>query len=146
MGGLRISYIWGLHGYGAGPMAPIASQPMAPTCVESSEWLQRVPSHQNYMRPVWRLPWPGSRGVRGLCTHSTGVPRSSNTTPSEEPTVGLYLGPCGSPRGSLYTLYMHDRLVVDWLNGISFETLGGVPREQKIFKGHLPRVMYHQVY
>ena len=23
---------------------------------------------------------------------------------------------------------------------------GGVPREQNILKGHLPRVMYHQVY
>ena len=28
-----------------------------------------------------------------------------------------------------------------WLNG-----LGGVPREQKMLKGHLPRVIYHQVY
>ena len=25
-------------------------------------------------------------------------------------------------------------------------SLGGVPREQKILKGHLPRVIYHQVY
>ena len=25
-------------------------------------------------------------------------------------------------------------------------SLGGVPREQKMLKGHLPRVMYHQVY
>ena len=24
--------------------------------------------------------------------------------------------------------------------------LGGVPREQKMLKGHLPRVIYHQVY
>ena len=24
--------------------------------------------------------------------------------------------------------------------------LGGVPREQKLLKGHLPRVIYHQVY
>jgi len=24
--------------------------------------------------------------------------------------------------------------------------LGGVPREQKMLKGHLPRVMHHQVY
>ena len=24
--------------------------------------------------------------------------------------------------------------------------LGGVPREQKILKGHLPRVLYHPVY
>ena len=34
-----------------------------------------------------------------------------------------------------------DRLRVDWLNG-----LGEVPREQKILKGHLPRVVYHQIY
>ena len=26
------------------------------------------------------------------------------------------------------------------------EALGGVPREQRMLKGHLPRVMYHQVY
>jgi len=25
-------------------------------------------------------------------------------------------------------------------------SLGGVPREQEMLKGHLPRVMYHQVY
>ena len=25
-------------------------------------------------------------------------------------------------------------------------SLGGVPREQKLFKGHLPRVIYHRVY
>jgi len=24
--------------------------------------------------------------------------------------------------------------------------LGGVPREQKMLKGHLPKVIYHQVY
>jgi len=28
----------------------------------------------------------------------------------------------------------------------STDSLGGVPREQKMLKGHLPRVMYHQVY
>ena len=28
-----------------------------------------------------------------------------------------------------------------WLSG----SLGGVPREQKVLKGHLPRVEYHQV-
>ena len=33
-----------------------------------------------------------------------------------------------------------DRLMVGWLNGV-----GGVPREHKMLKGHLPRVMYHQV-
>ena len=35
-----------------------------------------------------------------------------------------------------------DRLRVGWLNG----SYSGVPREQKIFKGHLPRIMHHQVY
>ena len=44
-----------------------------------------------------------------------------------------------------------DRLRVGWLNRFSFITstgasLGGVPREQKMLKGHLPRVIYHQVY
>ena len=27
----------------------------------------------------------------------------------------------------------------------TFRVLGGVPREQKMLKGHLPRVKYHQV-
>jgi len=35
-----------------------------------------------------------------------------------------------------------DRLRVGWLNGF----LGGVPRAQKMLKGHLPRVIYHQIY
>ena len=35
------------------------------------------------------------------------------------------------------------------LNGFSFvidSGLGGVPREQMMLKGHLPRVIHHQVY
>ena len=42
-----------------------------------------------------------------------------------------------------------DRPRVGWLNGFSFiASTGacGVPREQKMLKGHLPRVIYHQVY
>ena len=34
-------------------------------------------------------------------------------------------------------------LLVTFTHGTS---LGGVPREQKMLKGHLPRVIYHQVY
>ena len=37
-----------------------------------------------------------------------------------------------------------DRLRVGLLTGFSF--MGGVPREQKMLKGHLPRIIYHQVY
>ena len=37
-----------------------------------------------------------------------------------------------------------DRLRVGWLNGFSFITSTGA--EQKMLKGHLPRVVYHQVY
>ena len=29
---------------------------------------------------------------------------------------------------------------------MDLESLGGVPRVQKMLKGHLPRVMYHQAY
>ena len=32
------------------------------------------------------------------------------------------------------------------LNSWVIPCLGGVPREQKMLKGHLPRVIYHQVY
>jgi len=39
-----------------------------------------------------------------------------------------------------------DRLRVGWLNGYLIHYIGGVPREQKMLKGHLPRVIYHQVY
>ena len=38
--------------------------------------------------------------------------------------------------------YHADRLRDHTLAG----PLGGVPREQKMLKGHLPRVIYHQVY
>jgi len=30
--------------------------------------------------------------------------------------------------------------------GVSFIASAGVPREQKMLKGHLPRVIYRQVY
>ena len=38
-----------------------------------------------------------------------------------------------------------DQLRVGWLDGFSSNssTLEGVPREQEILKGHLPRVIYH---
>jgi len=36
------------------------------------------------------------------------------------------------------TFVARERLRVGWL--------GGVPREQKMLKGHLPRVIHHQVY
>ena len=45
------------------------------------------------------------------------------------------------PRSSA-AVSQRDRLRVGWLNRF----LGGVPREQKMLKGHLPRVIYHQVY
>jgi len=32
------------------------------------------------------------------------------------------------------------------LVGSTGTSLGGVPREQKMLRGHLPRVIYHQVY
>ena len=45
-------------------------------------------------------------------------------------------------------LFEVQELRVGWLNGLSFSisTGAGVPREQRILKGHLPRVIYHQVY
>jgi len=45
----------------------------------------------------------------------------------------------------LKSISRYDRLGVGWLNGF-WASLGGVPREQKMLKGHLPRVIYHQVY
>ena len=30
--------------------------------------------------------------------------------------------------------------------GFRVDDMGGVPREQKMLKGYLPRVIYHQVY
>ena len=47
----------------------------------------------------------------------------------EEDISGLRRGLCG---------------VID--SGLVGSTVGGVPREQKMLKGHLPRVIYHQVY
>ena len=37
-------------------------------------------------------------------------------------------------------------LIDSVLVGSSETSLGGVPREQKMLKGHLPRVIHHQVY
>ena len=31
-------------------------------------------------------------------------------------------------------------------SGLVGSTVGGIPREQKMLQGHLPRVRYHQVY
>jgi hypothetical protein len=36
--------------------------------------------------------------------------------------------------------------VVDWGGTHSWTSLEGVPREQKMLKGHPLRVIYHQVY
>jgi len=41
---------------------------------------------------------------------------------------------CGADSNSIKTFF------------IQLEDMGGVPREQKMLKGHLPRVIYHQVY
>ena len=30
------------------------------------------------------------------------------------------------------------------VKGVGLKEVGGVPREQKMLKGHLPRVIYHQ--
>ena len=36
--------------------------------------------------------------------------------------------------------------MVTWSYGCDRLTLGGVPREQKMLKGHISRAIYHQVY
>ena len=46
--------------------------------------------------------------------------------------------------GGYAGLIINDRLRVGWLN--RFSSPGGVPLEQKMLKGHLPRVIYHQVH
>ena len=46
----------------------------------------------------------------------------------------------GSPQPRPRTPSVSDRLRVGWLDGFSF--LGGLPREKKLLKGHLPRVVY----
>ena len=59
--------------------------------------------------------------------------QSEETAPAKLPGVPRRKE---SPFGS-------DRLRVGRLNGWA---LGGVPRVQKMLKGHLPRVIYHQGY
>jgi len=51
---------------------------------------------------------------------------------------------CESALGWVYLLRKWTEWVFPWL--IEKRTLGGVPREQKMFKGHLPRVIYRQGY
>jgi len=50
------------------------------------------------------------------------------------------------PAGSLLGVVGQDRVRALPTTPASDTALGGVPREQKMLKGHLPRVMYHQVY
>ena len=37
-------------------------------------------------------------------------------------------------------------LAAETIIGVPLPSLGGILREQKMLKGHLPRVIYHQVY
>ena len=55
--------------------------------------------------------------------------------------TGSGLGVAARPRHAVNNYDAIDRLRVGLLN-----ELGGVPREQKMLKGHLPRDIYHQVY
>ena len=65
----------------------------------------------------------GPRGSGGfLCARYTCIMRGPKGVPE-----------VGGQRG--FMVSSHDRLRV-----------GGVPREQEMLKGHLPRVVYHQVY
>jgi len=50
-----------------------------------------------------------------------------------------------SNSGDLRTLFLVREQGIQYKSNAHLR-LGGVPREQKILKGHLPRVMHHQVY
>ena len=52
---------------------------------------------QQLERHLETLLWNGKRPENGELV--TGVPHSSETPPSWDPTVGLYLGSYGGPRG-----------------------------------------------
>ena len=62
-------------------------------------------------------------------------------TKQRDPESGQVSPPPPPPYGDLL-LSLGDRLRFGWLNGFT----GGVPREHKMLKGYLPRVIYHQVH
>ena len=68
-----------------------------------------------------------------LAGHYLVSPMASNRTPFSR---GLFMGRVHNGIG--------PQRPEAWVK-VDIE-LGGVPREQKMLKGHLPRVIYHQVY
>jgi Leucine-rich repeat (LRR) protein len=57
---------------------------------------------------------------------------------------GIAPRPNAPPSLFSFAFQFRERLRVGWLN--RFSPLGGVPRELKMLRGYLLRVMYHQVY
>ena len=57
---------------------------------------------------------------------------------------------CATIRHTQPTIYTAQKPFLSYVRVIdpklAGSSLGGVPREQKMLKGHLPRVVYHQVY
>ena len=73
--------------------------------------------------------------------------------------VGNLKGTSGFAGGAIFGNFPHILCMIDsgLVGSTDFHSshpqghepgtsLGGVPREQKMLKGHLPRVIYHQVY
>jgi hypothetical protein len=100
---------------GRRPGGPEEPAPRRPPRIE--QWLQRHPEAGSSW-PSWpkashtqghgpeettpRRPPQASERVGGL----TGVPRSLETTPPQDPTVALCLGTCGDPGGvGILSLY-----------------------------------------
>ena len=84
---------------------------------------------------------------RGRCRHPqprSGA-RAGNSPPPTRP--GLLFAPA---RVYLVLKRVREDLSDSWVSRfrgfLRGTSLGGVPREQKMLKGHLPRVIYHQVY
>ena len=87
------------------------------------------------------------------CTRAASEPYTPNPRPSTRPrslitsrmvqnSPILLLRSSGLPRGFRGAESVLSRGFVSKPQS----ALGGVPRQQKMLKGHLPRVIYHQVY
>jgi len=110
--------------------------------------------------PLCSQAGPSRSRERGVPPHaSIRCPANSAKMRRSMPDSGLGLSPfsdesrekllsCSISLGSSVQLpeempESHDWWVNSWSDRLRF--VGGVPREQKMLKGHLPRVRYHQV-
>jgi len=92
------------------------------------------------------------RLLQGYLTHKKlRIPLGLPYVPRQSPTVGSWEGALSYERGTPERGQHYRRAGVQEVNRCNVgklidSALGGAPREQKMLKGNLPRVINHPVY